>query len=654
MVADSPIHEAIFGGRRQLRFAGCDQRLLEGVIDMHLHAAPCLYERPFDEIEAALQARDAGYRALVLKSIYAPNADRIQLVRRVVPQFEVFGSVVLNHSVGGVNPHAVEAALGFGAKVVWLPTVHARNHIAFFGVPTYPWQNAATGITQDKQRLQPLAVVDEAGKLTAEAKAVVELARAQDAVIGTGHIGAEEIRALLVFARDVGFERVVCTHCGWHATDWSEAEMREMTDLGATLEFTINPQMPNRQQADPRAFCRAIGTIGPEHCIVATDLGQIDNAHPIDGMRMWLRILLANGFTQEDVDIMAKRNPARLLSLEPAKPMAGPETKASAPLTAGIAALAFAFGTPASAEELLAIGAGNPGGSFYQAGSAVVRIVDEHLEGYRATAQTTGGSSTNIRLLDAGEVDVAPVSTNIGAEAWTGTGTFETPVERLRVLVAGYPGANMFVTMADAGFDSIADLADTTVNTGSSGGANAVFARRALEVAAVDFTETNQSLEDAARALGDGRIATFVVQWPSGIVSQLEVSHDLNLLFVNADTLGDEAFATFRAEYPGYSMLTIPEGSYAALTSPTPAAGQFNALVASTAMSDETAYALTAALHENVDTVFEVFPRLAEALVLSDEKIAYSDTPNIPYHPGAIAYYTEQGLEVPGLLTPAE
>src|SRR2546425_3665237 len=117
-----------------------DQAMMQGVIDIHLHAAPCLLNRPFDEVEIAQQAQEAGYAALVLKSIFVPNADRIDIVRKLVPNFPLFGGIVLNHTVGGINPEAVAAAIGFGAKVVWLPTVHAANHIKYFGVARYPWQ----------------------------------------------------------------------------------------------------------------------------------------------------------------------------------------------------------------------------------------------------------------------------------------------------------------------------------------------------------------------------------------------------------------------------------------------------------------------------------------------------------------------------------
>lgn len=291
-----------------------DRELLRGVIDMHLHSAPCLYERPFDDIECARQARDAGYRALVLKSIWSPNGDRVELVRKVVPGIHLFGGVVLNHSVGGLNPIAMRAAVGLGAKVVWMPTVHAKNHIDYFGVPTYPWlAQRVPGLSLGSP--PPLRVVDERGQVVPEVIETLEIAASTNVVIATGHIDAEEIIALLRHAGDIGFNKVVCTHVGWHSTDWSLDEMKQMADMGAYLEFTINPCMPARQRRDPQDFARNILAVGPERCIMSTDLGQRDNAHPIEGYRMFIRILMNGGLSESDIHLIARRNPAWLLDL---------------------------------------------------------------------------------------------------------------------------------------------------------------------------------------------------------------------------------------------------------------------------------------------------------------------------------------------------
>ncbi len=97
--------------------------------------------------------------------------------------------------------------------------------------------------------------------------------------------------------------------------DWSTDSMRDMLELGCTFEFTINPLMPNRQQASPKDFANRIRSVGAIHCIASTDLGQLDNAHPVEGFRMWLRILKTHGFSDGDIDVMARRKPCAVLGL---------------------------------------------------------------------------------------------------------------------------------------------------------------------------------------------------------------------------------------------------------------------------------------------------------------------------------------------------
>ena len=294
-----------------------DRELIRGVIDMHLHAAPCLFDRPFDEIEIATEARDAGYRGLVLKSIFSMNADRVELVRKVVPGIELFGSIVFNHTVGGLNPSAMRAAIGFGAKVAWLPTVHAQRHVEFFGMPTSPWLGERNPSLSHllKEERKPLRLLDDEGKLVKEATEIIELAADAGVVIGTGHVSAEEIFPTLIRAKEIGFKKMICTHVGWHATAWSRDEMMRMADLGATLEFTVNPCMPARQQANPKDFADHIRAVGPERCILASDLGQRDNAHPVEGFRMFLRMMRNYGINDAELSLLTRSNPARLLDL---------------------------------------------------------------------------------------------------------------------------------------------------------------------------------------------------------------------------------------------------------------------------------------------------------------------------------------------------
>lgn len=248
----------------------------------------------------------------------------MQLVRKVVPGIELFGAIVMNHSVGGLNPEALRAAIGFGAKVCWLPTVHAANHLRHFGVPTYPW--LASRLANLPQReIEGIRLLDESGRLKPEAVEILELAGASGVIVGTGHIDLDEALAVSAKAREIGGVKLVVTHVGWHCTDYPVDATRRMIDDGALIEFCINPHMPARQQLPFRRTIEHVKAVGAEHCIAATDLGQYDNTHPIEGFRMWLRMLLTHGLSEREVDLMARQNPARLLDLPPYLP--SPETE---------------------------------------------------------------------------------------------------------------------------------------------------------------------------------------------------------------------------------------------------------------------------------------------------------------------------------------
>jgi hypothetical protein len=291
-----------------------DRAMMQGVIDMHLHTMPCLFDRPLDDIEAAQQARAAGYRGLVLKSIYSPNADRVELVRKIVPGIDLFGSIVLNNGVGGLNPEAVRCAIGFGAKVLWLPTVHAAHHLEHFGMPTYPWQAQRMG-SLPQGTVSGLTVLGDDGEVNAATAEILALCKAADLVVGTGHISLAEVYAVARAAQRIGYTKLVQTHVGWHATDWPLHDLKALAELGMWFEFCVNPCMPNRQQQSPKKLSDTIRALGHARCTVATDLGQHDNAHPIEGFRMWLRILKTLGHSDAEIDLLARKNPARLLSL---------------------------------------------------------------------------------------------------------------------------------------------------------------------------------------------------------------------------------------------------------------------------------------------------------------------------------------------------
>ncbi len=291
-----------------------DKELLEGICELHVHCSPDLFRRPFDEISFAKNASSVGYRAVLSKCHFAVNADRAQLVRQVVPGIGFFGGVVLNHNVGGLNAEAVRAAIGFGAKEIWMPTLHAENHIKIMGAPVYPtkaWEKQV-----DLGNPRGISILDKEGDLKPEVYEILDLIASADIILGTSHISREEVFALIKAAKRAGVNKMLVTHAGYRVTPWSIEDQMLMADIGAHIEYSVQSIIDVFDRCISSCeIAEAIKKIGADRCVMVTDLGQIANPHPIEGMRQFVYMMIANGITRQDIEKMTKDNPSKLLGL---------------------------------------------------------------------------------------------------------------------------------------------------------------------------------------------------------------------------------------------------------------------------------------------------------------------------------------------------
>jgi hypothetical protein len=267
---------------------------LAGVIDIHAHADPDSTARSIDAIDLAKLAKSRGMRGLVLKSHYEPTASLAWIVRKEVPGIEIFGGIDLNRTVGGINPAAVERMTmmkgGFG-RVVWMPTFDAENQV------------------RDSKENRPFVPVARNGDLLPEVKQVIGLIAKHNLMLETGHSSPEEGLMLIREARRQGVQHIVVTHATRPPVRMSVAQMQEAARLGALIEFVYD-----RQNMAENA--RAIRAIGPEFCILSSDLGQPNNPLHPDGLAAFFAGLEKEGVSKADIDRMSKTNPAKALGLE--------------------------------------------------------------------------------------------------------------------------------------------------------------------------------------------------------------------------------------------------------------------------------------------------------------------------------------------------
>jgi hypothetical protein len=276
-------------------------RILAGAIDIHVHSLPDDRPRSIDAIDVAKLASARGMRALVLKNHYEPTAGMAYLVRQIVPGLEVFGGIDLNLTVGGINPAAVEhmaRVTGGWGRFVWMPTFDAENQVRY------------------SKENRPFVSVSRNGELLPAVREVIAIIARRGLVLATGHSAPAEGLMLLREGRRQGVQRMVVTHAILAPVLMDVAQMRQAAELGAFVEFVAGSLTTADAEARVARMAEAIRAIGPEFCVVSSDLGQPANALPPDGFAAFLVALRAKGFTERDLDRMARQNPARLLGLQ--------------------------------------------------------------------------------------------------------------------------------------------------------------------------------------------------------------------------------------------------------------------------------------------------------------------------------------------------
>lgn len=294
---------------------------IEGAIDLHVHAGPELFVRRGDAIDFAERARDAGMAGLLFKAHHESTVSRAQLANRVVAEIGVYGSITLNRYVGGFNPFAVGAALSLGAKAVFMPTFHAREHIREFGAGTYGIA-AMTVADNLKGGEAGLCVLDDQDQLLPEVREIVNLIGEHNAFLATAHLSTTEIATLVEECRRVG-TRILITHA-FHVPRGEPDFYQRMAANGAYVEIAANIAYPiawhqghamTLQQAADLA-----ASVGPARTVISTDAGQPFAPWPADQLEAFVNSLADVGVAEADLRQMITTTPREVLGLSPDEP----------------------------------------------------------------------------------------------------------------------------------------------------------------------------------------------------------------------------------------------------------------------------------------------------------------------------------------------
>lgn len=290
-----------------------DLELLKGAIDIHVHSAPDLYPRIQDHFELARAAREAGLRALCIKSHNFPTAAHAVSVQKEVPGIDVFGSINLNLHVGGLNPIAVEAAIKYGARQIWFPTVDSANHASLVGsVGEHGKGLVVAGGLSDYTRKQPrIHILGKDGALLPEVHEILRMIAQANIILNPGHISYEEMERLIPSARAAGVRKVLVDHPFFSKISLERQE--KLVAAGAMINYTAGELLPRWWRVSVEDFAAGIRRIGVANTVVSTDAGQVHNPPPVESLRLTIQLLLEEGFSEAEVRAMLHTNPAKLL-----------------------------------------------------------------------------------------------------------------------------------------------------------------------------------------------------------------------------------------------------------------------------------------------------------------------------------------------------
>ena len=288
-------------------------RLLVGAIDLHCHSGPAAMPRILDHHEALMDCANAKFSALVYKDHFYLGTSHAMILEKLFPETNVklFSGIALNNASGGINPHAVNHAVNIGAKIVWLPTLSAANHIEKLATEGKTFPKTA------KKMLDPipLSALDANGKLTDDVKQVLDLIAEGDIILAGGHLPASELHLVFAEAKARGVKKMLVNH-PTYIVGCSDEDIRQMVRLGVYMEHSICMFVEGKAlKYEPDKLAHLIEVAGVDHTVLCSDLGLTGSPRPVEGYRAIVQQLLDLQFAEADIRKMISQNAAGLLNL---------------------------------------------------------------------------------------------------------------------------------------------------------------------------------------------------------------------------------------------------------------------------------------------------------------------------------------------------
>src|SRR5262252_10133215 len=306
---------------------------------------------------------------------------------------------------------------------------------------------------------------------------------------------------------------------------------------------------------------------------------------------------------------------------------------------------ALLAGAAIAQQKTMAIATGGTGGVYYPLGGGLANILSKNLPGYQATAEVTGGSVDNLKLIGTGQSELAFSMADAALDAFKGEDKFKSGKVPVRTLMVLYPNRMHVVTIDGTGISKMADLKGKRVSTGSPGSATEVMAFRVIEAAGLDkdkdMRRERLGVAESVNAIKDRKIDAFfwVGGLPTAAVTDLGATPGVKIKMIDHS----ETVAKMNEKYGNlYAASTIKSGTYPGQEKDNPQSTVWNILVTHDKMSDKVAYDIVKTFIEKRDELAIVH---AEAKNIALENQSLKNSP-IPWHPGALKYFAEQGVKM--------
>ncbi|HTP73525.1 MAG TPA: TAXI family TRAP transporter solute-binding subunit [Burkholderiaceae bacterium] len=317
-------------------------------------------------------------------------------------------------------------------------------------------------------------------------------------------------------------------------------------------------------------------------------------------------------------------------------------TRTSAFIAAVLTGTLLSFG---AAAQNLSIATGGTGGVYYPMGGGIAAVLSKHVPGMQATAEVTGGSVDNLKLIGSGKPYIGLSMADAAQDAARGEDKFKGHKVDLRTLMVLYPNRMHVVSVEGRGVTKFADLKGKRVSTGSPGSATEVMAFRLLEAEGIDkdkdVKRERLGVAESVNAIKDGKIDAFfwVGGLPTAAVTDLANTPGTKIRMIDHA----DAVAAMNRKYGNlYVEDVIPKDVYKGMDADNKQATVMNILVAAASMDDKTAYDIVKTIFERRDDLIAVHK---EAMNFKLENQKASASP-VPFHPGAAKYFAEKGIKV--------